>query len=98
VYGQHVNIKHLHPFWARCWVFIALEDRKGKLGFPRAYKAHFVGYESSGTLKPTFKVIQVHPNGTYGKVRVSRDVIFDDTIEFHLQTQTSIGALMNKSE
>jgi hypothetical protein len=56
VYGQHVNIKHLHPFWARCWVFIALEDRKGKVGFPRAYKAHFVGYESSRTPEPTFKV------------------------------------------
>jgi hypothetical protein len=86
VYGQHVNIKHLHPFWARCWVFIALEDRKGKVGFPRAYKAHFLGYESSRTLEPTFKVIQVHSNGTYGKVGISKDVIFDDTIDFHNET------------
>jgi hypothetical protein len=75
VHRQHANIKHLHPFWARCCVFIALEDRKGK--------AHFVGYESS--LEPTFKVIHVRPNGTYGKVRISKDVIFDDTIDFHTE-------------
>jgi hypothetical protein len=56
---------------------IALKDRKGK--------AHFVGYESSRTLEPTFKVIQVRPNGTYGKVRISKDVIFDDTIDFHTE-------------
>jgi hypothetical protein len=96
VYGQHVNIKHLHPFWAQCWVFIALKDRKGKVGFPRAYKAHFVGYKSSRTLEPTFKVIQVHPNGTYGKVRISKDVIFDDTIDFHSETVSPLDSDFNR--
>jgi hypothetical protein len=86
VYGQHV--KHLHPFWSRCWVFISLKDRKGKIAFPRAYKAQFVGYESARTLEPTFKVIQAHPNGTYGKVRVSKNVIFDDTVNFHSETES----------
>ena len=96
VYGQHVNIKHLHPFWSRCWVFISLEDRKGKIGFPRAYKAYFVGYESTRTLEPTYKVIQVHPNGTYGKVRISKDVIFDDTIDFHTETESPTDSEFNR--
>jgi hypothetical protein len=86
----------LTSFLARCWVCIALEDRKGKVGFPRAYKAHFVGYESSRTLEPTFKVIQVHPNGTYGKVRISKDIIFDDTIDFDTETVSPSDSDFNR--
>ena len=56
---------------------IALEDRKGKIGFPRAYKARFVGYNLSRTLEPCFKVIEILPTGIYGKIRTRRDVIFD---------------------
>jgi hypothetical protein len=71
-------------------------SRKDKVDFPRAYKAHFVGYESSRTLEPTFKVIQVHPNGTYGKVRISKDVTFDDTIDFHNETVSPTDTDFNR--
>ena len=43
---------------------------------------YFVGYEFPRTLEPTDKVIQVYPNGTYGKLRISKDVIFHDAIDF----------------
>jgi hypothetical protein len=84
--GMHVNVKHLRAFWSRCYVHISLEDRKGKVGYPRAYKAYMVGYEFPRTLEPTYKVIQVYPNGTYGKLRISKDVIFDDMIDFKTET------------
>jgi hypothetical protein len=80
--GQHVNLKYCHAFWSKCYVHIAVKDRQGKVGFPRAYKAHFVGYDFVHTLTPTYKVMQVYPNGTYGVVRNSKVVIFDTTIDF----------------
>ena len=43
----------------------------------RAYKARFVGYDLSRTLEPCFKVIEILPTGIYGKIRTSKDVIFD---------------------
>ena len=43
--GQPVNVKYLQPFWASCYVFIPLSKR-AKLGDPRAYKEHFVGYSN----------------------------------------------------
>ena len=75
--GKHVILKNLQAFWCLCWVHIALEDRKGKIGYPRAYKARFVGYDLSRTLEPCFKVIEILPTGIYGKIRTSKDVIFD---------------------
>jgi hypothetical protein len=27
--GQHIDINHLHPFWAKCYVYIPLEQRSG---------------------------------------------------------------------
>jgi hypothetical protein len=45
-----------------------------------------VGYEFPRTLEPTYKVIQVYPNGTYGKLRISKDIIFDDMIDFKTET------------
>ena len=80
--GKHVILKHLKAFWSLCWVHIALEDRKGKIGFPRAYKARFVGYDLSRTLEPSFKVIEILPTGIYGKLRTSKDVIFDMEYNF----------------
>jgi hypothetical protein len=80
--GQHVNLKYCHAFWSKRYVHIAVKDRQGKVGFPRAYKARFVGYDFVHTLTPTYKVMQVYPNGTYGVVRNSKDVIFDTTIDF----------------
>jgi hypothetical protein len=45
-----------------------------------------VGYEFPRTLESTHKVIQVYTNGTYGKLRISEDVIFDDMIGFKTET------------
>ena len=75
--GKHVILKNLKAFQSFCLTRIALEDRKGKIGFPRAYKARFVGYNLSRTLEPCFKVIEILPTGIYGKIRTRRDVIFD---------------------
>ena len=81
--GKHVAVKYLHAFWTPCYVHIATSDRDGKIGFPRAYKARFVGYDFSRTLEPCFKVIEIHSTGTYGKVRLSKDVLFDRDINFN---------------
>ena len=51
--------------------------QEGKIDFPRAYKSRFVGYDLSRTLGPSFKVIEILPTGIYGKIRTSKDVIFD---------------------
>ena len=80
--GQHVDITSLHPFWARVYVHIPLKYRGGKVGHPRAYQGHFVGYLYTSTLFDNFIVLEVHANGTYGKIRHSKDVIFDTSINF----------------
>ena len=81
--GKHVILKNLKAFWILCWVHIALEDRKEKIGFPRAYKARFVGYDLSRTLEPSFKVIEILPTGICGKIRTSKDVIFDKDTNYN---------------
>ena len=80
---KHVILKNLKAFWSLCWVHIALEDRKGKIGFPRAYKARFFGYDLSRTLELSFKVIEILPTGIYGKIRTSKDVIFDKDTNYN---------------
>ena len=84
--GQPINIKYLQPFWASCYVFIPLSKRI-KLGEPRAYKAHFVGYSNTTISFPNYFVIPVLENGQYGKERESKDVIFDPTIDFRVYTE-----------
>jgi transposase InsO family protein len=32
--GKHVNVHHLHPFWASCYVHIPLKNGWAKSGFP----------------------------------------------------------------
>ena len=80
--GQPINIKYLQPFWASCYVFIPLADRV-KLGSRRAYKARFVGYFNTFLLFPNYFVLP-YSNGQYGKVRESKDVIFDPSIDFKI--------------
>ena len=58
VYGEHIDIKDLHPFWAHCHVYIPLKLRQGKLNSPRAYKAHFVGYNFSTLMFPTILLLK----------------------------------------
>ena len=83
--GQPVNIKYLQPFWASCYVFIPLQERN-KLGARRAYKARFVGYSNTLLLFPNYLVLP-YSNGQYGKVRESKDVIFDPSIDFKIYTE-----------
>ena len=80
--GSHVDVKELHPFWSRCYVHTPSQDRTSKVGCARAYNAHFVGYDFTSTLTRTYFVIEINSNGTYGKVRSSKDVIFDQSINF----------------
>lgn len=83
--GQPINIKYLQPFWASCYVFIPLKDRI-KVGDPRAYKAHFVGYANTTILFPNYIVIPVSSDNNYSRHRDSKDVIFDPTINFSVYT------------
>ena len=80
--GRHVNVKHLHRFWCKVWVHIAVKDRAGKLGYPCAYPGRFLGYDRGRLLEPRYRVLAVNPNGSYGVMRISKDVLFDDTIDF----------------
>ena len=82
--GSHVDVKELHPFWSRCYIHTPSQDRTSKVGCARAYNAHFVGYDFTSTLTRTYFVIEINSNGTYGKVRSSKDVILAQSINFPL--------------
>lgn len=79
--GQQANIAYLQPFWSKCYVYIPLELRQGKIGVKRACKARFVGYHNSTILYPNYLIIE-YSNGIYGKIRASKDVIFDNSIDY----------------
>ena len=83
--GKPVNIKYLVPFFASCYVFIPLIERI-KLGVKRAYKAKLLGYSNTSLLFPNYVVIPFE-NGHYGKIKDSKDVIFDPTIDFSVYTE-----------
>ena len=63
-------------------MFIPLADRV-KLGSRRAYKARFVGHSNTFLLFPNYFVLQ-YSNGQYGKVRESKDDIFDPSLDFKI--------------
>jgi hypothetical protein len=48
-----------------------------------------VGYSYSSTLEHVYKVISVNANGSYGRVRISKDVIFDLNINFRLPAEVT---------
>lgn len=79
--GQRANILYLQPFWSKCYVYIPLEHRAGKIGVKRAAKARFVGYHNSTILFPNYLIME-YEDGIYGKIRASKDVIFDNSIEY----------------
>ena len=81
IYGEHIDIEQLHPFWSVCYVYIPLKNRPGKIASPRAYKAHFVGYNFTSIIFPNYLVIEILGKG-YGIVRSSKDVIFDSSVNF----------------
>ena len=84
--GQPVNLKYLQSFWSSCYVHIPVKDRN-KVGDPRAYKAHFVGYANTMLMFPNYIVIPVSDNNRYSRHKESKDVIFDPTINFLAYTQ-----------
>ena len=84
--GKPINMKYLQPFWSSCYVFIPVKERN-KVGDPRAYKAHFVGYSNSTLLFPNYIVIPVNNKNQYLKERISKNVIFDPTINFIIYTK-----------
>lgn len=85
--GVPINLKYCHAFWECCYVQIPLVERKQKIGAPRAYKAHFVGYANTTLLFPNYIVIPVNETGHYMNHRESKNVIFDPTINFTVYTQ-----------
>jgi Reverse transcriptase (RNA-dependent DNA polymerase) len=85
--GSKANVKYLHPFWSKCYVHIPLELRQGKVGFKRAHKARFVGYDNTTILYPNYIVMEILENGNYGKIKSSKDVIFDNSIEYNKNTE-----------
>ena len=84
IIGKPINIKYLQPFWSSCYVFIPLAERV-KLGARRAYTAKFCGYSSTFLLLSNYFVIP-YKNGKYGRIRESKDVISDPTIDFSIYT------------
>ena len=62
---------------------------EGKVGFPRAFKARLVGYSYTSTVEHVYKVMPVNANGSYGRVRISKDVIFDLNINFRLPVKVT---------
>ena len=82
VTGQHIDMKYLHSFFAECYMFIPLKDRVGKLPHRRAQRCKFLAYSYTTILVPMYIVLIVNDNGTYGNMRVSKDIIFDESVVF----------------
>ena len=65
-------------------LYIARNKRiGGKLGVARALRGYFVGYSYSKFLQPCYKVVARYSGGTFGRVRHTKDVIFDMNVNFH---------------
>ena len=63
-------------------MFIPLKDREGKLPHRRAQQCRFLAYSYTTILVPTYIVLVVNDNGTYGSTTISKDIIFDESIVF----------------
>ena len=82
VTGQHIDMKYLHSFFAECYMYIPLKDRVGKLPYKRAQRCKFLEYSYTTILVPTCIVLIVNDNGTYRNTRISKGIIFDETVIF----------------
>ena len=65
------------------YMHIPLKDRTSKLPTRRAQRCRFLAYSYTIILVPTYVVIIVHDNNTYGGTRVSKDIIFDESCVFN---------------
>ena len=63
-------------------MLIPIKDREWKLHHKRAQRCKFLAYSNITTLVPTSLVLIVNDNGTYGNTRISKDVIFDESVVF----------------
>ena len=71
----------------------AHERKQGKLGQARALKGFFVGYSSAKYLQLCYRVVAKYANGTYGRVRITKNVIFDLTINFKSDLEKDLPTL-----
>ena len=55
----------------------------GKLPYRRAQRCKFLAYSYTTILVPTYIVLIVNDNGTYGSTRISKDIIFDESVVFY---------------
>ena len=78
---RHVHLKYLHLFWIP--VYFTTERIGSKLGVARVLKGQFVGYSYSKFLQPCYKVVARYANGTFGRVRHTKDDIFNMDVNFH---------------
>ena len=80
----HVHPKYLHPFWMPVYFTIPPNERiGGKLGLARVLKGYIVGYSYSNFLQLCCKAVARYSNGTYGRVRHTKDVIFNMNGNFY---------------
>ena len=54
----------------------------GKLGVVLALKGYFVGYSYFKLLQPCYKVVARYANGTFGRVRHTKDVVYECQLSF----------------
>ena len=80
--GHHIDVKYLRSFFAECYVHIPLKDKTSKLPARRAQRCRFLAYSYTTILVPTYVVIIVYDNNTYGGTCVSKDIIFDESCVF----------------
>ena len=88
---RHVHLKYLHPFSTPVYYTIPPHQRHGdKLGQARALKGYFVGYSYSKYLQPCYRVDAKYANRTYGRVCITKDVIFDMSINFRFELESNL--------
>ena len=82
VTGHHIDAKYCHQFFAECYMHIPPKERSSKLPAKRAQRCKFLAYSFTTILVPVYVVVPVLDNNTYGNPRISKDVIFDESIIF----------------
>ena len=91
---RHIHLKYLHPFWTPVDFTVPAHERKqGKLGQAWALKRFFVEYSCAKYLQACFRVVAKYANGSYGSVRITKDVIFDLTINFKSDLEKDLPIL-----
>lgn len=85
--GNKVDVRKLHGFWDSIWVLIPKEQRDSKVGCDRAMKGRWLGYLSFKIQYELHVVLVVSENNKYGKVAITKDVLFDAQMNFNVTTR-----------